>query len=164
MAIFDVWIGWYKLFLSVNIVGSLPSSFWSREYMVWKKMLVEEFQDGCIVHGHIWCANGVILAISESPYCWKPSINFLFKRIYGFIRRCWLKNSKMALKCMAIFDVWMGWYYLFLSLQIARSLPSSFWSREYMVWKEMVVEESQYICLVHGLLWCVNGIIFAFSE
>ena len=27
--------------------------------------------------------NGVILAISESPYFRKPSINFLIKRIYG---------------------------------------------------------------------------------
>ena len=51
--------------------------------MVWKKMSVEVFQDGCIVHGHLGCVNGVILAISESQYCWKPSINFLFKRIYG---------------------------------------------------------------------------------
>ena len=49
--------------------------------MVWKKMLVEEFQDGCLVHGHLLCVNGVIFAISEFPYCWKPSINFLIKRI-----------------------------------------------------------------------------------
>ena len=64
--------------------------------MVWRKMLVEEFQDGCIVHDHLLYVNGVTLAISKSPYCWKPSINFLFKRIYGFRRGCWLKNSKMA--------------------------------------------------------------------
>ena len=51
--------------------------------MVWKKMLVEEFQDDCLVHGHLSCATGVIFLISKSPYCWKPSINFLIKRIYG---------------------------------------------------------------------------------
>ena len=51
--------------------------------MVWKKMLVEEFQDGCLVNSHLRCVNGVIFAISASPYCWKPSINFLIKRIYG---------------------------------------------------------------------------------
>ena len=45
--------------------------------------MVEEFQDGCIVHGYLSCVNGVILAISESPYFRKPSINFLIKRIYG---------------------------------------------------------------------------------
>ena len=50
--------------------------------MVWKKMLVEEFQDGCIVHGYLSCVNGVILATSEYQYCRKPSINFLIKRIF----------------------------------------------------------------------------------
>ena len=50
--------------------------------MVWKKMLVEEFKDGCIVHGYLSCVNGVILATSESQYCRKPSINFLIKRIF----------------------------------------------------------------------------------
>ena len=33
--------------------------------MVWK-ILVEEFQDGCLVHGNIRCVNWMILAISES--------------------------------------------------------------------------------------------------
>ena len=54
-----------------------------RIYMVWKEMVVEEFQDGCLVHGHLLCVNGVIFAISESPYCPKPSIKFLLKRKYG---------------------------------------------------------------------------------
>ena len=61
----------------------LPSSFCSREYIVSKKMLVEEFQDGSLVHGHLRCVNRMILTISESPYCWKPSIKFLLKKIYG---------------------------------------------------------------------------------
>ena len=30
------------------------------------------------------------------------------QRDIWFGRRCWLKNSKMAVKCMAIFDVRMG--------------------------------------------------------
>ena len=33
--------------------------------MVWKKLLVEEFQDGCLMHGHLLCMNGMIFAISE---------------------------------------------------------------------------------------------------
>ena len=126
-------------------------------------MLVEEFQDGCIVHDHLWCVNGVILAISESPYCWKLSINFLIKRIYGFRRRCWLKNSKMAVKCMAIFDVWIGCFLLFLSNPLCQK-TSSFCSREYMVWKEMVVEKFKYGYLVHGHHWWVKGVILAISE
>ena len=50
--------------------------------MVWK-MLAEEINDGCLVQGNLWYANGMILAISESP-CWgKPWTKFLLKRIYG---------------------------------------------------------------------------------
>ena len=51
-AIFDMQMGWFKLFLSLHVAGSLPSSFCLREYMVWK-MLVDEFQDGCLRHGHL---------------------------------------------------------------------------------------------------------------
>ena len=51
--------------------------------MVWKNMLFEEFQDGCFVLGYLWYENGVILVISESPFCRKFFINFLIKRIYG---------------------------------------------------------------------------------
>ena len=28
-------------------------SLLKRIYMVWKEMVVEEFQDGCLVHGHL---------------------------------------------------------------------------------------------------------------
>ena len=48
-------------------------------------MLVEEFQDGCLVLSNIWYANGMILAISVSPCCQKPLIKILLKRIYGLI-------------------------------------------------------------------------------
>ena len=41
-----------------HIAWSFPSIFCSREYMVWKKMLVEEFQDGSLVHDHLWCVIG----------------------------------------------------------------------------------------------------------
>ena len=46
-------------------------------------MMFEEFQDGCLVLGNFWYANGMILATSESPCCMEPSIKFLLKRIYG---------------------------------------------------------------------------------
>ena len=51
--------------------------------MVWKKVLVEEFQDGCLVLGNLWYAIGMILAVSESKCCMTPSIKILLKRIYG---------------------------------------------------------------------------------
>ena len=43
-------------------------------------MLVEEFQDGCIVLGNLFNANG---RISESPCCRNTSTKFLLKSIYG---------------------------------------------------------------------------------
>ena len=51
--------------------------------MVWKKIMVEEFLNGCLVLVNLSYANGRILATSESPCCPKPSINLLLKRIYG---------------------------------------------------------------------------------
>ena len=63
----------------------LPETFHqvsAQEDMVWN-MLVEEFEDGCLVLGNFWYANGMILAISKSPCCQKPPIKFLPKRIYG---------------------------------------------------------------------------------
>ena len=47
--------------------------------MVWKMMMFEKMQDGCLVLG-----NGMILVISESLCCQMPSINFLLTRIYGW--------------------------------------------------------------------------------
>ena len=51
--------------------------------MVWKKILVEEFQNGCLVLFNLSYANGMILATSESPCCRKPSMKFLLERIDG---------------------------------------------------------------------------------
>ena len=51
--------------------------------MVWKMMMFEEFQNGCLVLVNLSYANGMILATSESPCCPKPSIKLLHKRIYG---------------------------------------------------------------------------------
>ena len=64
--------------------------------MVWKMMIFEEFQDGCLVLGNLSYANGMILASSESLCCRKLSIKFLLKRIYGLEDVECLKNSKMA--------------------------------------------------------------------
>ena len=52
-AIFDMQMGWFKLFLSLHVAGSHPSSYCSRGYMIWKKMFGEEFQDGCLVLGNL---------------------------------------------------------------------------------------------------------------
>ena len=40
-------------------------------------------EDKCLVLGNLCYANGMSLAISESPCCLKPPIKFLLKGIYG---------------------------------------------------------------------------------
>ena len=144
------------------------------------------------MHGHLWCMKGVILPISESHYCQKPSIKFLIKRIYGLERdgswripiylfsackkpsSSFCSRDHMVWKEMLKIPKWLfsAWpslvfewddFLCFLSLRFAIRPSSRFWSREYMVWKEMVVEEFHCGCLIHGLLWCVNGMIFGAS-
>ena len=61
MAIFNIWMEWFKQFWVSILPWRLLSIFCSRENMG-LKMLFEEFQDGCLVHGHLWYLNGKILA------------------------------------------------------------------------------------------------------
>ena len=58
-------------------------------------MLVEEFQDGCLVHGHLWCVNG-FFSYSESPCCRKSNHKVPSQADVWFGKRYWLKKSKMA--------------------------------------------------------------------
>ena len=46
---------------------------------------------------------------SESLYCRKPFIKFFSQNKIMVWKRC-LKNNKIAVKCMAIFDFWMEWF------------------------------------------------------
>ena len=132
--------------------------------MVWKMMMFEEIQDCCLVLGNLWNANGIILANSEFPCSRKTSIRFLLKRTYsveedvGWRIPRWLFSAWSSLMCE-----WDD-FCQFWVIQVAWSLPSSFCSREYMVWQKMLVEEIQDGCYVHGHLWCVNGMILAISE
>ena len=59
------------------------------------------------MHGHLWCVNGMIFANSES-YKLPEAFHPVSAQENLWFGRCWLKNSKMAAKGMAIFDVWMG--------------------------------------------------------
>ena len=52
--------------------------------MVLEKKLFEEFQDGCLVHGHLWYLNGMVWAIQGLRFALMPPIKFLLKRLYGF--------------------------------------------------------------------------------
>ena len=50
MAIFDIWLEWFKQFWVSILPWRLPSNFSLREN-IGLKMLFEEFKDGCLVHG-----------------------------------------------------------------------------------------------------------------
>ena len=130
---------WLYRFLIFATLLLFLSSFCSRGYMVWK-MLIEEFQDGCLVHGHLWYVNRVILAILSIYVAWGIPSRFCSKVYMGWKRcclkitiwlisfwsslisewndftysesqegikfwRCCLKNSKKAVKCMAILGI-----------------------------------------------------------
>ena len=56
MAIFDIWIKLLKQCLVSILPWRLPSILCSKENMGWR-LLFEEFQDGCLVHGHLWYLN-----------------------------------------------------------------------------------------------------------
>ena len=85
-------------------------------------MLVEEFQDGCIVHSHLWCENGVIWAFSESPYCRKPSINFLIRSIYGLEEDVGWRISRWLFSAWpSLMSEWGDFSYFWVSI-----LPKAF--------------------------------------
>ena len=48
-----------------------------------KKKLFEEFQDDCLMNGHLWYLNGMIWAIQALHFALMPPIKFLLKRVYG---------------------------------------------------------------------------------
>ena len=163
MGIFDVWIGWFLLFPILHIAISLPSSFCSRRYIV-RKMLDEKLQDGCLEHGHMWCVNGVSLAISESPWClnlpssffsreYKPSIKFLLKTIYcsedvGWKIAGWLFRAWPYVMCE-----WSEFSYFWISMMPKPSIKF-FLKRIYGLED---VEEIQDGCLVQDHLLYLSG-------
>ena len=47
--------------------------------MVWKMMMFEEFQDGCLVLGNLSYANGMISAVSEPLCCMSLPSSFCLR-------------------------------------------------------------------------------------
>ena len=99
---------WYfsgikEAFLSFLLAWPIQISFCSWGHMVWKKMLFDAFQHDYLVDGHLSYLNGIIKAILGPHLPWRlPSI-LCSKENMDW--RCCLKNSKMAVKCIAIFDI-----------------------------------------------------------
>ena len=46
------------IYSSLHVAWCLPSSFCSRENIFWKK-LFENFQEGCLLHDHLWYLSGM---------------------------------------------------------------------------------------------------------
>ena len=67
-------------------------------------MMFEEFQDGCLVLGNLWYANGMILATSESQWCIEPSIKFLLSRGYMFWKNMLVGEFKDG--CLVLGNLW----------------------------------------------------------
>ena len=67
-------------------------------------MMFEEFQDGCLVLGNLWYANGMILATSESPWCMEPSIKFLLSRGYMVWKNMLVGEFKDG--CLVLGNLW----------------------------------------------------------
>ena len=146
-----------SMFLCILSACCLPSSFCSRGYIVWKIIIFEEFQDDCLVLGHLWYVNGMILAISESPCCWKPSIKFLLKRIYGLedvgwrIPR-WLFRTRPSL----IFE----WdYFSYSEFLCCLTHPIIFFLKRIYGLEEMLFKEQKDGRWVLGHLSFLNGMI-----
>ena len=60
--------------LSLHVARSLSLSLCSRGYMSWKKMLVEEFQDSCLMLDPLWHLNGMSSAfLCNLSACCLPS-------------------------------------------------------------------------------------------
>ena len=74
--LFDILMEWIQLFcvtylpIASNQVSAKEDIWFGRWWCL-------------IVLGNLWYANEMILATSESPWCWNPSIKFLLNRIYG---------------------------------------------------------------------------------
>ena len=70
------------IYLSLHIAWCLPSSFYSRENMCWKKFF-EKFQEGCLLHDHLWYLSGIKEAFQSLFFYLIHPIKFLPMRTYG---------------------------------------------------------------------------------
>ena len=97
--------------------------------MVLKKKLFEDFQDGCLVHGHLWYLNGMIWAIQGLPFCLDASHQVSAQEDIWFGRRYFLKywrqlswwpNTMISASCESTIPSLMPYKLSHCALQICR--------------------------------------------
>ena len=131
----------------------LPSSFCSKGYMVWKKMMFKEFQDGCLVLGNLGYANGMILRSLPSSLCsrrymvWKVLVEE-FQDGYLMLDSPWHLTGMNSAFCVP--------YLPAASRQVSCL-------RGYMVWKKLF-EKFQEGCFVHDHLLYLSEMKEAFMS
>ena len=142
MAIFDMWMGMILPILSLHVAGSLPSCFYSRGYMVLEEDVgwrIPRWR--FLVHGHLWWVHGVIVAVSESPCCQKPFIQFLLNMIYGLGKDVgWRIPICLFSGWPSLMCEWGAFSYS-ESLSLAGSLQSSFFLKRICGLEEMFKEQ-----------------------
>ena len=164
MAIFDIWMEWFKQFWVSILPWRHPSIFFSsiffsRENMG-LNMLFEEFQDGCLVHDNLWYLNGKILnilslnrALSFEDVVWRTPWRLLiaWPSLELSIWLYWLMPTIKALpkRTYGLGDV--VW-------KISRWLFSA-WPFVISEWDDFSYSESP-CCLTHPSSFCVGWKMF----
>ena len=108
--------------------------------------------------GNLWYANEMILATSESPCCWKPSIKFLLKRTYGLKEDVGWSNPRW------LFGVWLSLICEYGDCNYSESLcclrhPIKFLLKRIYGLEEVLFKEQQSGCKDLGHLWFLNRMI-----
>ena len=88
------------------------------------KLLFEEFQEGCLVHGHLWYLNGKILAILSL----KRALSFevVVWRIPWRLLSAW---PSLVSECNDL-SIWLNWLMVFIKV-----LPKRTYGLEDVVWR-----------------------------
>ena len=145
MAIFDIWMEWFKHIWVSILPCRLPSIFCSREN-IGLQMLFEELQVGCLVHGHLWYVNGKILAILSLNRA--LSFEDVIWRIPWRLLSAW---PSLVSECNDL-SIWHNWL-----MPTIKALPERTYGLEDVVWRNSRWLFSAWPFLIN----VINGMILA---
>ena len=147
-------------------VSILPEAFhqFSAQENIWfgRRCWLKNFKIAVSAWPSLMC-DRMIYAISESPYCQKPSSSLLPKRLYGLEGdggwriQSWVNSAWPSLMCewgdFCHFESPYCW-----NPSIKFLIKRIYGLEEDAGWR---IQDG---CLLQDHLWCVNGMIFAISE